>query len=52
MMESSISSTGIIGAAIARFQPDGMVLSLFVTALAQMLVLVIALIIRPPAVIS
>ena len=41
---------GIIGAAMARFQPNGMARALFVTALAQALVLVIALIIRNPQV--
>jgi hypothetical protein len=39
---------GIIGAAMARFQPNGMARALFVTALVQALVLVIALIIRNP----
>jgi hypothetical protein len=41
---------GIIGAAMARFQPNGMARALFVTALVQALVLVIALIIRNPQV--
>ncbi len=41
---------GITGAAMARFQPNGMARALFVTALAQALVLVIALIIRNPQV--
>ena len=41
---------GIIGAAVARFQPNGMARALFVTALVQALVLVIALIIRNPQV--
>jgi len=41
---------GIIGAAMARFQPNGMAHALFVTALVQALVLVIALIIRNPQV--
>lgn len=39
---------GIISAAMARFQPNGMARALFVTALVQALVLVIALIIRNP----
>ena len=43
---------GIIGAAKARFQPDGMARALFATALAQALVLAIALIIRNPQVTS
>jgi hypothetical protein len=41
---------GIIGAAMARFQPNGMARALFVTALVQAFVLVIALIIRNPQV--
>jgi hypothetical protein len=41
---------GIIGAAMARFQPNGMARALFVTALVQALVLVTALIIRNPQV--
>ena len=41
---------GIIGAARARFQPNGMARALFVTALVQALVLAIALIIRNPQV--
>jgi len=41
---------GIIGAAMVRFQPTGMARALFVTALVQALVLVIALIIRNPQV--
>ena len=41
---------GIIGAAIARFRPDGMARALFVTAFFQALVLVIALMIRDPQV--
>ena len=43
---------GIIGAAIARFRPDGMARALFVTALAQALVLVYALMVRNPQVTS
>jgi hypothetical protein len=41
---------GMIGAALARFQPNGMARALFVTAVAQALVLVTALIIRNPQV--
>jgi hypothetical protein len=39
-----VLAVGIIGAIIARFQPHGMARALFATALAQMLVPVIALI--------
>lgn len=39
---------GIIGAAIARFQPAGMARALFATALAQALFLAIALVSRDP----
>ena len=45
-----VPMVGIIGAAMARFQPNGMARALFVTALVQVLVLVIALIIRNPQV--
>lgn len=45
-----VPMVGMIGAAIARFQPDGMACALFVTALAQALVLAIALMIRDPQV--
>ena len=38
-----VLAVGIIGAIIARFQPDGMARALFATALAQALVAVIAL---------
>jgi CHASE2 domain-containing sensor protein len=38
-----VLAVGIIGAVIARFKPDGMARTLFVTALAQALVGVIAL---------
>jgi hypothetical protein len=41
---------GIIGAALARFQPKGMARALFVTASVQALVLVIALMMRNPQV--
>ena len=43
-----VPMVGIVGAALARFQPNGMARALFVTALAQALVLAIALIIRNP----
>jgi hypothetical protein len=39
-----VLAVGIIGAIIARFQPDGMARALVATALAQALVAVIALI--------
>ena len=45
-----VPMVGIIGAAMARFRPNGMARALFVTALVQALVLVIALIIRNPQV--
>jgi len=41
---------GIIGTAIARFRPAGMARALFATALAQAVVLAIALMIRNPQV--
>ena len=44
LMYGGVLAVGIIGAMIARFQPDGMARALFATALAQMLVGVIALI--------
>lgn len=40
----------IIGAAMARFQPNGMARALFLTALVQALILVLALIMRNPQV--
>jgi hypothetical protein len=43
---------GIIGAAVARFRPDGMARALFVTALAQALVLAVVLIVRDAQVTS
>jgi hypothetical protein len=52
VMYLAVPIVGIIGAAMARFQPDGMARALFVTALAQALVLAIALIIRNPQVSS
>ena len=45
-----VPMVGIIGAAMARFQPNGMPRALLVTALVQALVLVIALITRNPQV--
>ncbi len=43
LMYIGVLAVGIIGALIARFQPHGMARALFATALAQMLVVVIAL---------
>ena len=48
MMYLSVPLVGIIAAAMARFQPNGMARALFVTALAQALVLAIALSRNPP----
>lgn len=48
MMYLSVPIVGIIGAAVARFRPDGMARALFVTALAQALVLAIAVSRNPP----
>lgn len=45
LMYLGVLAVGFIGAFIARFQPRGMALALFATALAQMLVPVIALVI-------
>jgi len=50
MMYLSVPLVGIIAAAMARFRPDGMARALFVTALAQALVLAIVLIVRNPQV--
>jgi hypothetical protein len=50
VMYFGVPIVGIIGATMARFQPDGMARSLFATALAQALVLASALIIRNPQV--
>jgi hypothetical protein len=50
MMYLSVPLVGIIGAAVARFRPDGMARALFVTALAQALALAIVLIVRDPQV--
>ena len=48
----AVPLVGIIGAAMARFQPNGMARALFATALAQMVVLAIALITRNPQITS
>ena len=45
-----VPMVGIVGAAMARFQPNGMARALFVTALAQASVLVIVLMTRNPQV--
>lgn len=52
MMYLWVPLVGIIGAAMARFRPNGMARALFATALAQALVLAIALIVRNPQVTS
>ena len=44
LMYGGVLATGIVGAVLARFRPGGMARALFATALAQMLVAVIALI--------
>jgi len=44
LMYAGVLAVGIIGALIARFQPKGMARALFATALAQVLVAMIALI--------
>jgi len=49
LMYGGVLAVGIIGAMIARFQPQGMARALFTTALAQMLVPVIALIVWKPS---
>lgn len=46
----SVPLVGIVGAAMARFRPDGMARALFVTALAQASMLAIVLMIRNPQV--
>jgi hypothetical protein len=46
LMYFGVLAVGIIGALIARFQPHGMARALFATALAQAVVVVIALIAR------
>jgi hypothetical protein len=48
VMYFGVPILGIIGATLARLQPDGMARALFATALAQALVLAIALMIRNP----
>ncbi len=48
LMYGGVLAIGIIGALIARFQPQGMARALLVTALAQALVPVIALMIGKP----
>lgn len=49
MMYVGVLAVGIIGAMIARFQPQGMARALFATALAQILAPVIALIVWRPS---
>ena len=49
LLYAGVLAVGIIGAGIARFQPRGMSHTLFVTALSQMLVPVIALLIWMPS---
>ncbi len=44
LMYGGVLAVGILGALLARFRPQGMALALFATALAQMLVAVIALV--------
>lgn len=50
MMYLSVPLVGIIAAALARFRPNGMARAMFVTALAQALVLAIVLMVRDPGV--
>lgn len=50
LLYAGVLAVGIIGAAIARFQPQGMARALFATAVAQALVPVIALMIWKPAI--
>ena len=52
LMYFGVLAVGVIGALVARIQPNGMARALFAMALAQALVPVIALIIWPPQVIS
>ena len=52
LMYFGVIAVGIIGAFIARLELRGMARALFVTALAQMLVPVIALMIWPPQITS
>ena len=49
LMYGGVLAVGSIGAMIARFQPQGMARALFATALAQMLVPMIALIVWRPS---
>ncbi len=50
VMYFAVPLVAIIGAAMARFRPGGMARALFVTALAQALILMIVLLIRNPQV--
>ena len=52
LMYGGVLAVGIVGTLIARFQPQGMARTLFMTTLAQVLVPVIALIIWKPPVVS
>ncbi len=52
LMYGGVLLIGLVGALIARFQPKVMSLTLFLMALAQMLVPTIAIIIWPPEVVS
>lgn len=47
LMYAGVLATGIVGAIIARFQPQGMARALFATAFAQALVAAVALIAGP-----
>ena len=49
LMYLGVIAVGFVGAFIARFQSRGMALALFATAVAQMLVPVIALMMGKPA---
>jgi hypothetical protein len=52
VMYFGVPILGLIGATVARLQPDGMARAMFATALAQALVLASALIIRNPQVVT
>ena len=52
LMYGAVFAVGLVGSLFARFKPRGMAYTLFATALTQMLVPVIALIIWPPVVVS
>lgn len=52
LMYFGVIAVGIIGAIISRLKPNGMARTMFLTAIAQALVPVIALIVWPPKVIS